>query len=118
MNAPASETFAPCIVHITTGSRQEAETIAHALVSERLSACCTVVPCVKSFYRWREEMRQDDEWLVLCKTSRGLFGALSARVAELHSYDVPEIIAVPVTDASASYLDWMKDSVSSRVINN
>jgi periplasmic divalent cation tolerance protein len=100
-----------CIIHITTGSIPEAETIAKTLVEERLAACCSVIPAVRSVYRWEGKTQHDEECLILCKTVEAVFPRIERRVRELHSYDLPELIMTPVTGGSEAYLAWVSASV-------
>jgi periplasmic divalent cation tolerance protein len=111
MKSLAPALITPCIVYITTGSQAEAELISRTLVAERLAACCSVQANVESWYRWEGAIQHDEECLLVCKTSRERFNAVRDRVLELHSYDVPEIIAVPVVEGSQAYLRWLAESV-------
>jgi periplasmic divalent cation tolerance protein len=99
------------IVFITAGSAEEAERIAHALVEERLAACVNIVPGVTSVYRWEGQVQRDAEVLLVAKTLEANVARLAQRVKELHSYDVPEVVALPITDGSPEYLAWLADSV-------
>ncbi len=101
-----------CVGLITTGSREEAERIAEALVHQRLAACVTLVPEVASVYWWEGRVVRDREALLLVKTSRAKWPALMAAVREWHSYQVPEIIALPIVEGSASYLQWLEQSLA------
>ena len=95
------------LVHCTCPDAASAQRIARALVDERLAACVQVVPGLVSIYRWQDEVRQDDELLLLIKTSRERWPALAARVRELHPFEVPELLAFDVADGSADYLAWI-----------
>ena len=99
------------LVSITTSSLEEAERIAEALVQERLAACVNIVPAITSIYRWQEEVHRDSEVLLIAKSRPELFEPLAARVRELHSYEVPEIIAVPIVAGSKAYLSWIDEAV-------
>ncbi len=88
-----------------------AETIAAALVEERLAACVNLLPGARSIYRWRGEIEQDTETLLLVKTTAAALAPLEARVRELHPYEVPEILAIAPTESSAEYLEWLRSSV-------
>jgi periplasmic divalent cation tolerance protein len=96
------------IVLMTAGSREEAVKIVRVLLEERLIACANIVDAVSSFFWWRGKIEEEKEVLAIMKSNEKLFKKLSERVVELHSYDVPEILAVPVVDGSPSYLDWLK----------
>jgi len=97
------------VVLVTVGSEQEAETIATALLEERLAACVNVTSPVRSLYRWEGRIADDREWQLIIKTQARLFDALAARVRALHSYDVPEIIALPVLAGTTDYVDWIQN---------
>lgn len=97
------------IILVTTGSESEAEKIAHTLVEERLVACVNILSPVRSIYRWEGKVQDDREWLLIIKTRASHFAAVEARVKALHSYQVPEVIALPVVDGSEKYLGWIKD---------
>ncbi|MBU1628180.1 divalent-cation tolerance protein CutA [bacterium] len=98
------------IVLVTTSSLQEAEKITNALVEEKLAACGNIVKGITSIYTWNDKLCKDEEVLILFKTKRKKFNALSKRVKELHSYEVPEIIAIPIIDGWKDYLDWVAKS--------
>jgi periplasmic divalent cation tolerance protein len=100
------------VIFITAPNEAEAEHIAGALVEERLAACVNVLPGCRSIYRWEGELQQDQEVLMIVKSSRSAFAALEKRVVELHSYDVPEVIAVNLADISPGYLTFLEDSIS------
>ena len=95
------------IVHITASSREEAERIARALVEERLAACVNIIPGVTSIYTWEGKTCESSEVLLEAKTRASRFDALAKRVRELHSYDVPEIVAFRLEKGSPDYLDWV-----------
>ncbi len=98
------------VVLITVGSEEEAVRMAQDLVESRLAACVNLVSPVRSFYFWEGKMADDSEWLLVVKTHRELFSSLEARVRELHSYQVPEILALPVWGGPQAYLDWVRKS--------
>src|SRR5262245_477589 len=100
------------IVFVTAGSRADAERIAETVVGERLAACANLIGPIRSIYRWRGEVCRDDEILLLLKTTRERYSALEARVRAIHSYETPEVIAVPIELGSAAYLDWLREMVS------
>ena len=100
------------VVLVTCGSAAEAKRIARAVVGARLVACVNVLPgAVTSIYRWKGKVETARERLLLIKTSRKRLARLEAEVARLHSYDVPEFIALPVGAGSRRYLDWLGESV-------
>jgi periplasmic divalent cation tolerance protein len=96
------------VVLSTASTAAEAETIARRLVDDRLAACVNVVTGVKSFYRWKGKIEKSPEWLLVIKSSRGRFEELRAALEKLHSYDVPEVIALPVVEGTKNYLHWME----------
>ena len=97
-------------VLVTCGSRREAAKIARRVVERRLAACVNVLQApVLSLYRWKGKVERAREFLLLMKTSRSRLGALRAEVQRLHSYDLPEFIALPIVDASPRYLAWLED---------
>lgn len=98
------------LVLTTAASRTEAESIARALVTDRLAACVSLLP-VHSVYTWQGALEQQDEWQLVIKTDLTLFPALETKIRELHSYDVPEILALPIASGSADYLNWLGQSV-------
>lgn len=93
-------------IQITCGSQDEAVALAGVLVEARLAACVQQFP-IRSTYRWDGELQQDDEILLLVKTTDARFDDVCRLVADRHSYDVPAITAVPVVNGSADYLDWV-----------
>ena len=99
------------VVLMTAGSQEEAEQVAQALVAEMLAACVNVIPGVTSIYKWEGVVQRDQEWLLVAKSRRDVLDALVRRVQALHSYDVPEIIALPVVGGSDAYLRWMDREV-------
>ena len=88
-----------------------AQALAEALVGEHLAACVNRVPGIRSTYRWQGAVTSDDEELLLIKTTAGRFDALKARLLELHPYELPELIAVPVAHGHPAYLDWVQQAV-------
>ena len=99
------------MVYVTVSSSDEGKRIAKALVEERLAACVNQLPGVRSTYRWQGKIEEGGEELLIIKTSKDLFAALQKRVCELHSYAVPEVIAVPVTAGSEPYLQWLDEQI-------
>jgi periplasmic divalent cation tolerance protein len=101
------------VVLVTCGSARQARRIARGLVEKRLAACGNVVEApVRSIYRWKGNVESAKECLLIIKTSRARLAALEAEVKRLHSYDVPEIIALPIVAGSADYLTWIGECVS------
>ena len=100
------------VILVTAGSDEEARRIAAALVERRLVACVNLVGPIRSIYRWDGEIRDDPEVLLIVKTIRERFAAVEQAVRELHSYDVPEVIAVAVEQGSLPYLNWIAGSLT------
>ena len=98
---------------MTASTKAEAENITHRLLDERLIACANIIGPISSLYWWKDKVEEANEFLVFMKSRQDLFERLSARIKELHSYDVPEIIAVPITAALPSYLNWINMVVES-----
>jgi len=95
------------LVFITVSSEKEGEKIASALVKERLAACVNLIGGMKSTFRWKGQVSSEQEVLLTAKTKDKLFQKLKKRVLELHSYEVPEILALPVLAGFEKYLDWI-----------
>ncbi|MEL6472205.1 MAG: divalent-cation tolerance protein CutA [Cyanobacteria bacterium J06623_4] len=100
------------LVLTTAQSEAEAGAIAAALIDAKLAACVSLFP-IKSVYMWEDRVQNESEWQLLIKTRLDQFDALSRKVKSLHSYDVPELIAVPIENGSADYLGWMGTQISS-----
>ena len=98
---------------MTAPSSEEAERIAEMLVKKKLAACVQVLPEMKSIYFWKGEVQRDNERLLLAKTTRANFEALEREVRAIHSYETPEIVALPIVAGSKDYLDWLVDSCAS-----
>ena len=97
-----------CVVFVTASSRKEGEKIAQAVVAERLAACVNIVSPVTSIFSWKGRPCREREALLIIKTRRALFSRLASRVKALHSYEVPEIIALPIQQGSSDYLRWVE----------
>jgi len=95
------------VVFITAPNEKEAAAISRTLVEERLAACANIIPTVRSIYRWQGSVEDEQEVLMIVKTKKSLFERLKQRVKELHSYEVPEIIGLPLAEGSKEYLDWI-----------
>jgi len=103
----------PIVVLMTAANREEANRIAGLLVEARLAACVQILPEMQSVYRWQGEVARESEVMLLAKTRLDRFDELDRAVREIHSYETPEIIALPVTAVSARYLDWLQEEVTS-----
>ena len=91
-----------------TAEAEQGISLVRALVEERLIACGNVIPGVTSVYRWEEEVETASEVVLMMKTTEERLPALKARIGELHSYDVPEVLVSSITDGSAIYLEWVR----------
>ena len=96
------------MVFSTCATEQEAEKLARMLVEARLAACVNIVPGVRSVYRWQGAVETAAEWLLIVKSSRRHFGELCVALEKAHSYEVPEVLAVPVVDGGPRYLAWLE----------
>jgi periplasmic divalent cation tolerance protein len=100
------------LVLTTTSSQEEARRIANALVERRLAACVNIVSKIDSIYRWKGKVEEAQEFLLLIKTTESAVENLRDAIQELHSYEVPECIIVPIESGSEEYLTWIDESVS------
>ena len=100
------------IVMVTVANRAEGQAIAATLIETKLAACVNLLP-VESIYRWQGKIEQDEEYQLIIKTDLNKFTQLSETIQTLHSYEVPEIIAMPIVTGSNSYLNWLENSLSS-----
>jgi periplasmic divalent cation tolerance protein len=99
------------VVLVTTSSVEEAEEIATVLVQEQFAACVSILP-INSIYTWQGKLHKEQEWQLLIKTDLAQFPILEAKIRELHSYEVPEIIALPIIAGSQPYLNWISQQVN------
>jgi periplasmic divalent cation tolerance protein len=98
------------VILATSGSEEQADSIARALVSERLAACVNIVGPMRSIYRWRDKVEEDREYLLVIKTRATLYVKVEKRVREMHTYGVPEVLALTADRGSPPYLKWLLDS--------
>ena len=96
------------VVLSTCASEEEAERLARSMVEQQLAACVNVIPRIRSHYRWKGALESAEEWLLLIKSSRSRFQELMAALEKAHSYEVPEILALPVVEGAANYLNWLQ----------
>jgi len=99
----------PIVVLVTCGSEEEGLKIARSLVEDRFAACVSLVPAVRSIYRWEGKIWDEEEWLLIIKTQKHRIEELEKNVKALHSYSVPEIISLPIIQGAPSYLDWLEE---------
>ena len=102
------------VVVLVTSPSDQASAIAHHLVEKRLAACVNIIPEIRSVYRWEGNIENETECLLLIKTTRIMYEAVSAGVREVHPYSVPEIIATPLIDGYDGYLRWVMDNVGAQ----
>jgi periplasmic divalent cation tolerance protein len=95
------------LVLTTLPDAESAAALARTLVEERLAACGNILPAVRSIYRWQDKLQDEGEVLVLLKTRKEQFERLRARIVELHRYEVPEVLALPIEDGHPPYLAWL-----------
>lgn len=98
------------LVYCTCPDAQVGQRIADHLVGERLAACVNLIPGMRSIYRWKDELCRDEEVLLVIKSRSERFDALKAAILQMHPYELPEIIAVPVSAGHAAYLDWVQEN--------
>lgn len=99
------------VVLSTCGSEEEARRLARALVESRLAACVNLVPGLRSVYRWKDSVEEAEEVLLAIKTSQSLFEEVRSAIERLHSYEVPEVIALPIADGADRYLGWLSGAL-------
>lgn len=95
------------VVLSTCDSEEKASELARALVEQRVAACVNIVPGARSIYRWQGKIEDAAEWMLVIKSRRDLFEKLRQAILRMHSYEVPEVIALPVVDGSEAYLEWL-----------
>ncbi len=100
------------VIMTTTSDKKTAETIAKTLIEKGLVACAQIQDSITSIYKWQEEINIDNEYRILLKTTDTHFERIENIITNLHPYDVPQIIALPVSKASQSYLQWIEDTVA------
>ena len=96
------------------GSEEEARRVARALVEARVAACVNIVPGIQSVYHWQGAIQEDPEWMLVIKSTRPMFDSLAAELRKIHSYQVPEVLAIPVIAGDQNYLDWMDREISGK----
>ena len=101
------------VVLSTCESKEEADRLARHLVEQRLAACVNIIPGARSIYHWKGKVEDTAEFVLIIKSRRDRFVALRAELQKIHSYEVPEIIALPVVDGSEGYLGWLDRELGS-----
>jgi len=102
------------IVLCTCPDEESAETVANHLVDERLAACVNIVPQLRSIYRWHDEVKSDNEVLLIIKTTVAAYTDVEQAIINHHPYELPEVISVPITDGQTDYLAWIQNCVISK----
>lgn len=105
----------PIVVLITASSVAEARKLADILIEEKLAACVQILPSIESVYRWKGSVEKASEVLLIAKTLEARFQELETRVRTVHSYETPELVAIPVTAISLPYLEWLGESLDSQL---
>ena len=98
------------LAFVTVSSKKEAKEIANVLVKDRLVACVNIVPGIVSVYTWQGKKEKSNEVLLIIKSRKTLFKKLARKVKQLHSYDVPEVISIPILDGNKDYLHWIRQN--------
>ena len=101
----------PIAVFLTAANLEEATRLADLLIGAHLAACVQILPEMESVYRWQGKIERQSEILLIVKTTRGKFAELEREVRALHSYETPEIVAIPIVTGSQPYLDWLSESL-------
>jgi len=101
------------VVFSTCDSEEQAGRIARELVEQKLAACVNILPGARSVYRWKGQMEDSAEWLLIIKSRRDLMDKLRTAIGKIHTYEVPELLAVPVVDGSETYLEWLDRELDS-----
>ncbi|HEY3838430.1 MAG TPA: divalent-cation tolerance protein CutA [Bryobacteraceae bacterium] len=97
------------VVFTTCGSEEEARRLASALIEKRMAACVNITSPVTSVYRWKGALEQSQEWMLIIKSCRARFEELRHVLEAAHSYELPEVLALPVVEGSPNYLSWLED---------
>ena len=101
----------PVVIFVTASSEDEADLIGNTLVEERLAVCANICAGIRSIYVWKGELCKDNEVLLIVKSRQANVDKIVNRVKELHSHEVPEVIALPIINGSKDYLKWMEESL-------
>ena len=101
------------VVFTTCNSQEQAAQLARHLIEHRLAACATILPGAHSFYRWKDEIENTSEAVLMIKSRRDIFDKLRAAILHVNSYEIPEVIALPIVDGSDAYLKWLDRELAS-----
>jgi periplasmic divalent cation tolerance protein len=101
------------VVLTTCESEEQAQALARGLIEQRLAGCVNILPGARSVYRWKDKIEDAAEFVLIIKSRRDIFIKLRDAIARLHSYEIPEVIALPVVDGSDAYLNWLDREVAS-----
>ena len=104
------------VVFVTTSGQEEATRVAKCLVDGGLVECANIIPQIRSLFRWEGAVADEGESLIVLKTQSSRFEELESKIKEIHSYDVPEIIALPIVHGSSDYLSWVREMTGSRKV--
>ena len=102
-------------ISTTADTKEDAEKIAYALVQDRLAACSQVIGPISSVYWWKERIEKHSEWLCIVKTRRDLYKAVESSILQHHTYEIPEILAIPILDGHEDYIRWLERELSSKL---
>ena len=102
----------PMWIYVTTGSPEEAGAIARVLVRERLVACANIVPGMRAIFWWQDDVQEEDETILIAKTRGDLVDRVRERVVDLHSYECPCVVALPIVAGNPPFLDWIRDQTA------
>lgn len=100
-----------CIIQSTASNEEEAKKIAKYLVEKKLIACCSIIPKVYSIYNWENSLCEENEYLMIMKSKTELYSKIEKEIKKLHSYEVPEIICIPINTGSREYLNWIDNQI-------
>ena len=100
-----------CIAYTTTDSKSAAKNIARELIKQKIAACCSIINNIESIYFWENQICDDEEYLLMIKTTKSKIDRLKNAISELHNYDTPEILIVPVVAGSEKYLNWIDNTI-------
>jgi len=106
------------VVYVTVPSEEAGRAMARSIVKERLAACVNIVPRVISIYEWKQQVEEDSEAMLIIKTSASSVQRLSQFVKQHHTYEVPEVIAIPIVDGSETYLNWVRGQMDKARIDS